>query len=95
MKWKEWEGGGCLHPLSPSLFISCITTPVNSSAYSTPTPPEKATLQANQGQSLLGVAWVLSNMAPQVVHVIKCLCEKWANHVDFHQWQIIKLQGKM
>ena len=75
----------CLQPPSPFPFASCTTTPVNSSAHSTPTPQEMPTLQTDQGQNLLGVAWILSNMAPQVVHVIKCLCEKWANHVDFHQ----------
>ena len=74
-----------LQPPSPFPFASCTTTLVNSSAHSTPTPPELPTLQTYQGQKLLGVACVLSNMAPQVVHVIKCLCEKWANHVDFHQ----------
>ena len=34
---------------------------------------------------LSSVAWIFSNMASQVVHVVKGLCEKWANHVDLHQ----------
>ena len=34
---------------SPFPFVSCTTTPVNSSAHSTPSPPEMPTLQADEG----------------------------------------------
>ena len=38
-----------LQPPSPFPFASCTTTLVNSSAHSTPSPPEMPTLQADEG----------------------------------------------